>query len=144
MSRITINDLRSELKILNSILISKGFNVFIREQGRNGYQATDQYSVREDGSLSCESNVGCGTSREVIGYSKEVYYKTLAYSKPPKSLTRKQAKRLLEIFGIDFNNDFHKISTHEISDLLVKYAKLTKYRKPANANGSTSRYFMSI
>lgn len=42
--------------------------------------------------------------------------------------------------GVDFNKDFHAQS---ISPELGALAKLVGYRKPANASGSTGRYFFT-
>ena len=45
-----------------------------------------------------------------------------------------------EKMGVDFNKDFHAQS---ISPELGALAKLVGYRKPANASGSTGRYFFT-
>ena len=133
----TIKHLRAAVSGFNNSLIHSLSNEFIREQGRNGYQATDGYKVRENGDVSCDRMIGGGTSREVEGYSREFYYS----AKQATISTRAQCKRLLLINGFDLEGDFHQVSTHELCDLLVKMAKLTKYRRPQNANGSTARYF---
>jgi hypothetical protein len=95
--------------------------------------------VRENGDVSCERMIGGGTSRQVEGYSREQYYQT----KQGTITTRAQCKRLLIVNGFNLEGDFHQVSTHELCDLLVKMAKLTKYRKPQSANGSTARYFFN-
>jgi hypothetical protein len=44
--------------------------------------------------------------------------------------------------GIDINADFHALPSSK-ADVLVSMAKEHKYRKPANANGSTARYYFA-
>lgn len=136
--RFTIKDLKSEVNNINLLLLEQLSCEFAFEQGRNGYQATDAYIIKEDGNVSCKEMIGGGTSREVAGYTKDWYY-----TDKKKVTTRQQCKRLLILNGYDLNKDFHQISEHSLCDTLVRMAKLTKYRKPAYANGSTARYFYS-
>lgn len=42
--------------------------------------------------------------------------------------------------GVSFTEDFHVLSSFKV-ELLVEAAKVCKYRKPANANGSLARCF---
>lgn len=53
---------------------------------------------------------------------------------------KKESRRILEAAGIDFTADFHTLPSAKV-DLLVERAKHDKYKAPANANGSTARYF---
>ena len=133
----TIKDLRNKVSSLNNSLLESLSNEYIEEGGRNGYQATDLMQIREDGSMICHSMIGGGTSREVASYSQDAYYSI----KESTIKTRLQCKRLLLLNGYDLEKDFHEINNSCLGDLLNRMAKLTKYRKPQNANGSTARYF---
>lgn len=55
-------------------------------------------------------------------------------------MNKQATKEILSSKGINFNDDFHLLSSDKI-ELLVEAAKEHKYRKPKNANGSTARYF---
>lgn len=55
-------------------------------------------------------------------------------------ITRMEAKKLAVQAGIDFSKDFHQLHSNDV-DTLLTIRKLTKYRKPASASGSTGRYF---
>ncbi len=50
------------------------------------------------------------------------------------------ARDLAEKAGINFHKDFFVLSASEV-DTLLTIRKLTGYRKPKNASGSTGRYF---
>lgn len=57
-------------------------------------------------------------------------------------MTKKEAKQVALKMGIDFASDYHVLSSsqaNELADLATKVG----YRKPKNANGSTSRYFFN-
>lgn len=55
-----------------------------------------------------------------------------------------QAIRMVEGNGIDLRNqDFHELRSDAV-DVLVEQARIWKYRKPQNANGSTARYFFQL
>ena len=73
MARYTISDLRNDVARYNGYLEEMGSSVRFREQGRNGYQAIDEYEIQAGGSWSCMRMVGGGTSREVLGYMAERY-----------------------------------------------------------------------
>lgn len=55
-------------------------------------------------------------------------------------ITRQEARRLAVKAGIDFHKDFYVLRPDEV-DTLLTIRKLTGYRKPASASGSTGRYF---
>ena len=57
-----------------------------------------------------------------------------------KKANKAAIKAKLSAQGIDFTEDFHILSSSKV-ELLVEAAKACGYRKPANANGSTARYF---
>ena len=59
---------------------------------------------------------------------------------PKKKLTRQEARRLAERLRINFSKDYHQLRSTDIN-LLLEVHKLTNYRKPASASGSTGRYF---
>jgi hypothetical protein len=44
--------------------------------------------------------------------------------------------------GIETTADFHTLSTSQV-EVILEQARLSGYRKPANANGSTARYFFA-
>ena len=55
-------------------------------------------------------------------------------------ITKQEARRLADKVGIDFSKDYHQLRASEV-DRLDDIRKLTGYRKPVNASGSTTRYF---
>lgn len=55
-------------------------------------------------------------------------------------LTRIQARSLAVKMGIDFHKGSDELTSGEV-DTLLSIRKLTGYRKPSSAKGSTSRYF---
>jgi len=57
-----------------------------------------------------------------------------------RKITKQEARRLAQKAGIDFRKDYHQLRDSEV-DTLLSICKLTGYRKPAGANGSTGRYF---
>ena len=57
-------------------------------------------------------------------------------------LSRQEAHRLAVKAGIDFRADYHSLRSSQVSDLM-SICKLTGYRKPKNASGSTGRYFFN-
>ena len=139
MARYTIKDLRQAITRYNGFLCGGGSNWFFVESGRNGYQAVDLHYINESGRDICQRLVIGGSSRECqIGTFQEYnhLYGTLNHTTKP---TRVMAKIVLAR-EIDFSSDFHKLKPDHVSDLTI-WAKVTKYRKPKNANGSTARYF---
>lgn len=139
--RYTIKNLRNDIEQYNPMQILSGSTVYFKEQGRNGYQAVDLYMIRPDGSESCASLLETGTSKECIAKVREFVLHNEGYKYfRNESVTRIQAKALLEKAGIDFSKDFFQLHSSQVEGLVV-FAKLTKYRKPKNANGSLGRYF---
>lgn len=59
-----------------------------------------------------------------------------------KKLSKSAAKELAESVGVNFSKDFYE-QPLSVSSELVAIAKLAKYSKPKNANGSTARYFFA-
>lgn len=55
-----------------------------------------------------------------------------------KKISKFEALKMAEKIGVDFNKSFHEQS---FGNELSAIAKLAGYKKPANANGSTGRYF---
>lgn len=141
MANITIKDLRNEIEQANRYLSHSGSNYFLREQGRNGYQAVDVYSVGDTGKTGCIRMLEGGSSRECVAavqtFHRAHYGKVSLGLKPSRLMALTVLQR-----DIDFTADFHTLSSDQV-DMLVTWAKLTKYRKPANANGSTGRYFFN-
>lgn len=150
MSRITIATLRNHVALSNETLADSGSNFVLVERGRNGYQAVDLHWVDQDGKLStaCARNVGCGSSREVINYCRNELDNMIGVivdnhgckHRGKTKATRAMAKKVCELSGIDFEAGFYSLQSYQVERLLV-WAKLTSYRKPRNANGSTGRYF---
>ena len=62
MSRFTIMDLRRAIVKINGWMEEEGWPERFIEQGRNGYQAVDEYSVDADG-----NRIGSGVNRMVCG-----------------------------------------------------------------------------
>jgi len=57
-----------------------------------------------------------------------------------KKISKLDAYRMAKKVGCDFSRDFHA-QRMDCSSELVRLSKLAGYRKPANASGSTARYF---
>lgn len=67
MPRFTITDLRRDIVKINGWMEEHGWAERLIEQGRNGYQAVDEYSVDVEGdriSSGVNCNICCGSSRE--------------------------------------------------------------------------------
>ena len=76
MTRYTTKRLAERIETINSWLEADGSLIRFEEQGRNGYNAVDEYSVNSDGDRvgsGCNRNVGCGTPRECAGYAEQAY-----------------------------------------------------------------------
>lgn len=135
----TICSLRADIEKYNRWLAEGGSNFFYREQGRNNYQAVDLMKVEEDGSISCERNLEGGSSRDclqAIADHYSSYHNKISYGCSP---TRKMAKTVLGRL-VNYDECYYTQSLAH-NDALLTWAKLTKYRKPQQANGSRCRYF---
>lgn len=136
-NRITASDLRKFIAEINRNLAVSGSNYYLETGGRNGYQALDLCYIDEQGAERCMRNLEGGTSRECMACAwreaKDQHGRI--YGEP----TRRMAKKVLSVI-FDFETEFHQLSQSEC-EALATWAKFTKYRKPANANGSTARYF---
>lgn len=55
-------------------------------------------------------------------------------------MKRGEARTILKMCGIDPVEDFHALHSVKV-DLLLAAANQRGYKKPADANGSTARYF---
>lgn len=60
-----------------------------------------------------------------------------------KKIDHREAKRLLQADDIDFQRDFHELSSGEVQRIL-EVAKLTGYRKRRDALGSTARMYFQF
>lgn len=142
MSRFTITDLRRVIERKNRHQLESGSPYYFVEQGRNGYQAVDLYRIDEDGSKSCHRMLVGGTSRECADTVHLASHSHYGYTYPQKAdgLTRAQALTAVRLYGLDIRQDFHTLDSDAV-DLLLAWAKATRYRKPRNANGSLARYF---
>lgn len=141
MSNYTITNLRSDIESINLVMLDSGSNVFFREQGRNGYQAVDLMYVDEKGEINCHTNIESGSSKECFLRLNREYKCYFGKTFHGSKITRKTAKTLLKNV-INFNNDFHQCPLSS-RGLLVKFAKLTKYRRPQTATGSLALYFFN-
>jgi hypothetical protein len=77
MTRFTPTNLQNVVDNRNLDLHLAGSTKRFEMQGRNGYQAVDEYSVDASGNRigsGVDCNVGCGTSREVYQYVESRYY----------------------------------------------------------------------
>lgn len=142
--RYTIKDLREEIARANDMLSASGSTYYLREQGRNGYQAVDVYRSMPDGHASCQKLLESGTSKECAAAVRlfAAQYPGYIYPQKETELTREQAKRVLIAGGVDVEKDFFQLSVWDVDKLIV-WAKLTRYRRPKNANGSLARYFFA-
>lgn len=142
MSRFTITDLRRVIERKNRYQLLSGSTYYFVEQGRNGYQAVDLYRIKEDGRESCYRLLVGGTSRECAEIVQLASHTHYGYTCPQKSneLTRAQALTAVRLYGLDIRQDFHTLDSDAV-ELLVVWAKATRYHKPKNANGSLARYF---
>lgn len=57
-----------------------------------------------------------------------------------RKLSPKEAKAILVADGVDFDRDFHALSSAHVA-WIVDVAKLAGYRKSKNAPGSTARMY---
>jgi hypothetical protein len=64
MARFTITDLRRDIVKINGWMEDEGWPERFIEQGRNGYQAVDEYSVDANG-----VRIGSGVNRMICGGS---------------------------------------------------------------------------
>ena len=74
---VTVTDLRAAIAEINDNLEQWNFSFRLREAGRNGYQAVDEYFVHPDGTPFASGavrNVCCGSSRECIDAAWSHYY----------------------------------------------------------------------
>lgn len=102
MARITITDLRKAIDKVNVELAESKSCYYLKEQGRNGYQAVDVYVINDKGAHKCSSNLVCGTSRECIHEVYTYIANYYGYIYPYKSLNELQ---LNEINKRITNND---------------------------------------
>jgi hypothetical protein len=135
MARYTEKQCKIDVSYKNNYRIKLFNSNYFDVSPRNGYCAIDIYSIRSDGSLSCQSMLIGGTPKDCI-------QATYNYYEDKKVSTREQAKVLLGMGGIDFTMDYHELDA-DSTFMLYSLAKITKYKKPSNANGSLSRYFFS-
>ena len=73
----TVTDLREQLADINEQLERDRFSFRLRESGRNGYQAVDEYYVHPDGTPMASGavrNIECGSSRECSDAAWNHYY----------------------------------------------------------------------
>jgi len=138
----TISSLKEDVKRLNNYQVASGSIYYFVIGERYGYKAIDLYKINSNGNKSCQANIECGSSKEcfLTMDRKRHAYDSYIYPLTKKQLTRIQAKKLLEIAGLNFVDDFYTLSFSDV-DILATWAKLTRYKKPRNANGSTARYF---
>lgn len=137
--RYTYKALQEDAKRYSAYLIESGAPFYFVAGHRNGYSAIDLFIIDDNGNKNCWRMVAGGSPRECL-HAMETEYKNL-HGKPSHcyKYTRKMAKGALSLI-MDFNADFFAQSLAH-SDALHTWAKLTKYRKPKFANGSTGRYF---
>jgi hypothetical protein len=141
MARYTITNLRQAVTRYNGFLCGSGSNWFFVESGRNGYQAVDLHYIDESGRTICQRMLVGGTSRECQLETFQEYNRLHATLNHTTKPTRIMAKTILAR-EIDFSSDFHTLKSDHVNDIAI-WAKVTKYRKPRNANGSLARYFFN-
>jgi len=143
MNKVTMNMLINRVNTFNLHQLESGSNYFAVIGGRYNMTYIDVYFYDETGKLNCQTAIDGGTKKEC--FDSFIYRFNFCYvgkfsqdNKP----NRIMAKKLFENIGVDFSADFHTLDS-AIVDCLVVWAKLTKYRKPKNANGSIARYFFA-
>ncbi len=102
-SRYTITNLRSDLEKLNSYLEEAGSLLRIEENGRNGYQAVDEYEIDESGERpnSCRRMVCGGTSRECYDAAYDWYQGVIRrIERDELAALRKENQRLKEVVAM--------------------------------------------
>ena len=144
--RYTPNKLKDALATYNLWLAESGSNYFLDFAPRNGYQAVDLCYFDLDGTKSCYDNVEAGTSRECLVKAQREHGDRLGelfshWTNDKTKATRKTAKAVCAAH-IDFNKNFFQLRSAQIH-LLLTWAKITKYRRPPNANGSIAKYFFN-
>lgn len=143
-NRVTKQDLTEAIHNTNSCLVEDGSICYLVLGSRNGYTAVDKYRINEDGSKSCQSFIGGGTRKECLELIHQAQLQGCDGIYPiTTKKTKKQAKVMCEIYGINFKKPFSEQSlTHTtITTILTLWAKLTRYRMPKNANNSLAHYF---
>jgi len=75
MSRFTVKQLEETIAKINGWLKEAGATKRFIVGGRNGYQAVDEYTVKDDVRVGSgvNGNVGCGTSRECSQHAHDHY-----------------------------------------------------------------------
>jgi len=132
MTRITIKDLREEVKYQNEVLADSGSNVLFYVKQRNGYVAVDLHFIDETGDNVCHDYVECGSSRKCYNRVGVVTTANLGQCYHGGGISRQMAKaRLLDY--IDFDKDPALLTPNKLN-LLHTWAKLTKYQKPPNCS----------
>jgi cell division protein FtsB len=95
--RFTITDLRECIEEINGWLEDAGADVRFFCNGRNGYQAVDEYQVDENGrSSSCNRMVGSGSSRETYDEAYQAYQNVMAGIRHKKEQATKQENKDLK------------------------------------------------
>lgn len=56
---------------------------------------------------------------------------------------RANARAVLVALKIGVDQDFHSLNSDQVAGLVTE-AKRTRYQRPANANGSTARYYCAL
>jgi hypothetical protein len=142
--RFTPKALRQTVEQYNTYLADAALPFYFRAEGRNGYQAVDLHMVKENGRDSCERTVQTGTSRKCADAMISTYrelYNEKAHRLLYRDLTRAQAYGVLSRIN-DFSSDFHT-QTEPDAEMVVTWARATKYRRPRNAEGHIGRYFLA-
>lgn len=138
MSRYTEKQYKLDLININKNLALDCSIDYVAYGGRYDMTYSDRVTVKENGLIAHYGAIECGTPKEAL----QGAYKLVNSATIPNTLTREQCKTIAYIAGIDFNLDFHELSSTHV-ELLVTLAKKSKYKKPGNANGSTARYFFA-
>lgn len=137
-NRITVSELRKNIAVINRTLAISGSNYYLETGGRNGYQALDLCYIDGQGAERCMRNLEGGTSRECLSraWSEAKDQHGRIYGEPGRAMAKQVLSRI-----IDLKTDlFHELGQCEC-EALATWAKLTRYRKPAKANGGTALCF---
>ncbi len=121
--RKTTDNLDALIAFANRQAVEARVNYFLRHTGRNNYEAIDLCRVDTDGSICVVDLYASGTFETC--YNKvSVFLMDFDGRDPVCTFTRHQAKRMLEIGGIDFETNFFSLR-YPMQLLIGSYAEIT-------------------
>lgn len=141
MKRYTVRDLHEDVQRYNRYMAASGSNYFYVAADRYGYATADLYFVDDEGNGRRYRMLKRGAPQTCMVAVECHHYNHSGMVCHMTRPTRIMAKIVLGQL-IDFDDDFHILDSTAV-EALATWAKLTRYRKSRNANGSTARYFFN-